>query len=230
MSYISEDKNKTPLEIITNLLTKLLDSKLNKLESKAKEEINIIKSISQNKELMINDLQDINKKIKQNINPKKNSNTYHYINMKKNSIYCKNPNKLNTNSTILSKKNEKTPVRKCYSKCKKTKINFMKNLRCNKSEIFSNDFLNNKSTNVSKILNCSKMDNKTKKKSRSKKRNRDITPRFSTPDFLIRRKKREKTKILLNNTSSIKNNNNLLNNKLIIYNFIIYYLLFKQKI
>ena len=212
MSHICEDKNKIPLEIITNLLTKLLDSKLNKLESKAKEEINIIKSISQNNESMINELQDINKKIKPRINPKKNSNTYHYINMKKNSIYSKLPNKLNTNSTILSEKNERTSFRKCYSKCKKTKTNFMRNLRCNRSEIFGNDFLNNKSINVSKILNCSKMDNKTKK-SGSKKRNRDITPRLSTPGFLIRRKKKENPKFLLNNTRSIKNNNNLLNSK-----------------
>ena len=212
MSHTCEDKNKIPLEIITNLLTKLLDSKLNKLESKAKEEINIIKSISQNNESMINELQDINKKIKPHINPKKNSNTYHYINMKKNSIYSKLPNKLNTNSTILSEKNERTSFRKCYSKCKKTKTNFMRNLRCNRSEIFGNDFLNNKSINVSKILNCSKMDNKTKK-SGSKKRNRDITPRLSTPGFLIRRKKKENPKFLLNNTHSIKNNNNLLNSK-----------------
>ena len=132
--------------------------------------------------------------------------------MKKNSIYSKLPNKLNTNSTILSEKNERTSFRKCYSKCKKTKTNFMRNLRCNRSEIFGNDFLNNKSTNVSKILNCSKMDNKTKK-SGSKKRNRDITPRLSTPGFLIRRKKKENPKFLLNNTRSIKNNNNLLNSK-----------------
>jgi hypothetical protein len=45
MSFNSEDKNKKlPLEIINNLLTKLLDSKLNKLEAKAKNEMNIIKS------------------------------------------------------------------------------------------------------------------------------------------------------------------------------------------
>ena len=72
MSINSEDKNKKlPLEIINNLLTKLLDSKLNKLEAKAKNEMNIIKSLSQNKELIINELHSINKKIKPYTNTKK---------------------------------------------------------------------------------------------------------------------------------------------------------------
>ena len=209
MSHISEDKNKLPLEMITNLLTKLLDTKLNKLEAKTKDEMNIIKSISQNKELMLNELQDINKKIKPHLNTKKNIN----IN-KKNLIPNKYPNKLSTNSTILTKKNDKTPERRYYSKIKKTKTNFMKNTRYTRSEIFAKDFLSNKSTNVSKILNCSKIDNnKIKKKSRSKKKNKGITPRPSTPDILLRKKRKEKPKFLLNNTSLIKNNNNLLNSR-----------------
>ena len=72
MSINSEDKNKkSPLEIINNLLTQLLDSKLNKLEAKAKNEMNIIKSLSQNKESIINELHNINKKIKPHANTKK---------------------------------------------------------------------------------------------------------------------------------------------------------------
>ncbi len=215
MSHISEDKNKLPLEMINNLLTKLLDTKLNKLEAKTKDEMNIIKSISQNKELMLNELQDINKKIKPHLNAKKNINIFHHINInKKNGIPNKYPNKLSTNSTILTKKNDKTPERRYYSKIKKTKTNFMKYPKYSRSEIFAKDFLSNKSTNVSKILNYSKIDNnKIKKKSRSKKKNKGITHRPSTPDMLLRKKKKEKIKFLLNNTSLIKNNNNLLASK-----------------
>ena len=81
MSNISSDKNKLPLEIINNLLTNLLGSKLNKLEANAKNEMNIIKSLSQNKEVIINELQNINKKIKPHINSKKLSNIYRPLNI-----------------------------------------------------------------------------------------------------------------------------------------------------
>ena len=63
MSNISENKTKIPLEIISNLLSKLLDSKLSKLEAKNKDEMNKIKSISQNSETIISELKIINKKI-----------------------------------------------------------------------------------------------------------------------------------------------------------------------
>ena len=215
MSFNSEDKNKKlPLEIINNLLTKLLDSKLNKLEAKAKNEMNIIKSLSQNKELIINELHSINKKIKPYTNTKKIVNKYQPLNLnKKNNVYKVSPKLSTTNCSIITKRNERTPDRKYYSKIKKTKTNCTKTLRYNRSEIFANEFLNNKSTNVSKILNHSRIDNNSninriKRKSRSKnKNNRDLTPRPSTPDYLLRKKKKEKHRICQNNTSLIKHNN-----------------------
>ena len=71
MSSISENRNKLPLDIISNLLKKLLDSKLTKLEAKNKDEMNKIKSISQNTDVMINEIQNINKKKKPKNKPKK---------------------------------------------------------------------------------------------------------------------------------------------------------------
>ena len=65
------NKNKSlPLEIISRLLTELLDSRLNKLEEKSKKEIGDIKAASQDSELMKNKLQNINKRIKQKVNAK----------------------------------------------------------------------------------------------------------------------------------------------------------------
>ena len=215
MSNISSDKNKLPLEIINNLLTNLLGSKLNKLEANAKNEMNIIKSLSQNKEVIINELQNINKKIKPHINSKKLSNIYRPLNINRRNNISRIPSKLNTtNCSIITKRNERTPDRKYYSKVKKVKMNF-NNKRYTRSEIFANDFLSNKSTNVSKILNHSKIDinnGRNKRRSRSKIRTtRDLTPRPSTPDF-FRKKKKDKHKYCLNNTSLVKPNS-LLNSK-----------------
>ena len=125
MSNINENKNKLPLEIITNLLTKLLDSKLSKLETKNKDEMNKIKSLSQNTEVIINELQNINKKIKPKIKTKKTSiNIYHQFNQnasKRSNI--KITSKLNTTS-ITYRTNQNTPDRKYYSKIKPIKNNF----------------------------------------------------------------------------------------------------------
>ena len=83
MSSISENKNKLPLEIINNLLKKLLDTKLSKLESKNKDEMNKIKSLSQNSDIIINEIQSINKKIKAKNKQKKDIiKVYHPINIK----------------------------------------------------------------------------------------------------------------------------------------------------
>ena len=59
MSSISENKNKLPLDIISNLLKNLLDSKLTKLEAKNKDEMNKINSLSQNTDVLINEIQKV---------------------------------------------------------------------------------------------------------------------------------------------------------------------------
>ena len=83
MSSISENKNKLPIELINNLLKKLLDTKLSKLESKNKDEMNKIKSLSQNSDIIINEIQSINKKIKAKNKQKKDIiKVYHPINIK----------------------------------------------------------------------------------------------------------------------------------------------------
>ena len=206
MSAISEDKMKYPLELISNLLTKLLDSKISRLETKSKDEMNNIKSISQNTEIIMNELKKINEKMK----PKRRAsqkvlNVYNYINTnKKNSI--KTSPKLNT--SFLVKKTEHTPDRKYFSKIKTTKNNNIK-LKLNRSDIFSNNFLTNKSQNNSKILNCPKRGSRMAmaKKSRSKKKKRDLTPRPSTPNSMLRKvKEKEKLKYGRNNKRVLKHN------------------------
>ena len=57
MSCIGENKNKFPVELISKLLTRLLDSRLNQLEKKAEEEMGKIESASKNTNVMINELQ-----------------------------------------------------------------------------------------------------------------------------------------------------------------------------
>ena len=210
MSNISENKTKIPLEIISNLLSKLLDSKLSKLEAKNKDEMNKIKSISQNSETIISELKIINKKIIPKKNSKKPSASIYppLITSKKNNIRI--TRKLNT--TISYKNNDRSCDTKYYTKIKTSKNsnlnNNIKKLKLNRSEIFMNDFLSNKSNVASKILNLSKTDSKLTKKSRSKKKRRDLTPRPTTPNCISRKAKREKTKHLFHNTSFIKLNNN----------------------
>ena len=210
MSNTSENKNKIPLEIISNLLSKLLDSKLTKLEAKNKDEMNKIKSISQNTETIISELKTINKKIIPKRNSKRISTVINnpFVSSKKNNIRISK--KLNT--TITCRNNDRSCDRSNYYRIKKTKTNnnfnnTIKKLKINRSEIFANDFLSNKSNMASKILNLSKTDNKIARKSRSKKKIRDLTPRPATPNNITRKKKREKTKHLFHNTSFIKQNN-----------------------
>ena len=217
MSNINQNKNKYPLEIISSLLTKLLDSKLTKLESKNKDEMKKIKSISLNTEVIINELQNINKKIKPKPKPKKTQiNFYKPINQissKKNIVRINQ--KLNTTS-IISRNKGRTPDRKCYSKIKNIRNNNIKKLKPNKSEIFSNDLLMNKSMTSSKILNISKRDTGPTRKSRSKKKHRDMTPGPTTPSNILRKKEKEKSKQYYgkNNTSLIGyNSSNRYNNK-----------------
>lgn len=202
MSSISENRNKLPLDIISNLLKKLLDSKLSKLEIKNKDEMNKIKSLSQNTEVIINELQNINKKIKPKTKLKKSiKNIYQPLNQissRKNNIRL--TQKLNTTS-ISFRTNERTPDRKCYSKMKNLKNNNIRKLNRNKSEIFNNDLFMSKS-NTSKILNMSKMGSGTIKKSRSKKKHRDLTPRPTTPSNILRKKRKEKTKQCLGNNNT----------------------------
>ena len=201
MSAIYEDKKKFPLELISNLLKKLLDSKLSRLETKSKDEMDNIKSISKNTEIIINDLKKINQKIKPKIKTvRKVINEYNPFNIRKNSI--KVLSKLNT--TITSRKTQRTPDRKYFPKIKTNKNNNIRKLKLNRSEIFSNNFLNNKSQTNSKILNCTK---RVTKKSRSKKKNRDLTPGPSSPSSMFRKiKEKEKPKYDHNSRHVLKNN------------------------
>ena len=184
------NKNKLlPLEIISRLLTELLDSRLNKLEEKSKKEIGDIKAASQDSELMKNKLQNINKRIKQKVNaPKKSANN---TNQPSNNIN----EKISTSKssiTLTSKKNNKTPDRSCISKLKSSKNNCLKKLTTNKSQLFFNDFLNCQSNHNSKILK--RRNSKISKKHHSRKKTRDLTLRSTTPYVLTRKKKKEKPK------------------------------------
>ena len=210
MQSNNENKNKSPLEIISNLLAKLLDTKLTKLETKNKDEMSKIKSISQNAEVITNELQTINKRIKPEAQKRKSTiNTYYPLNLCQKKNVFKNSTKLNT-SSIISKKYDHTPERRYYSKIKIVKANNIKRLKYNKSEIFSHDFLCNKS-NISKILNNTKRDSKVIKRSRSKKKNRDLTPEPGTPNMISRKKRKGMHKASFSNVNFIKHTNNFLN-------------------
>ena len=212
MSSISENKNKLPLKIISNLLKSLLDSKLTKLETKNKDEMNKIKSLTQNTDVIINELQNINKKIKPKNKQKKDIiKVYHPLNIKQKNC-MKASTKLNTTS-ITCKSNDRSPDRKYYSKIKTVKNNNIKNLKLNKSEIFENNFINNKSNTNSKILNLTKKDSKVSKKSRSKKKTRDKTQRPKTPSNILRKKRNDKTKQIFNINNISNANLSLVKNK-----------------
>ena len=96
--------------------------------------------------------------------------------------------KLNTTS-ITCKSIDRLADRKYYSK-----INNIKNSKLNRSEIFANSFITNKSNTTSRILNLTKRDSKVTKKSRSKKKVRDKTKRPKTPNNVLRKKRKDKTK------------------------------------
>lgn len=162
MSYIGENKNKFPVELISKLLTRLLDSRLNQLEKKAEEEMVKIKSASKNTNVMINELQCMNKNVKTNLSNKKSiiSNSVNLF-KRNNFIHKTSTSKLNT--SFLSKRANKaiTPDRVCYTKVKDTHNNCLKNFKFHKKELFFDDFLGNKSNNTSRILNSKiKRDNK----------------------------------------------------------------------
>ena len=211
MSSISENKNKITLEIISNLLKKLLDKKLEKLEAKSKDEMNNIESILKNKDIIMNDLHNINKKIKLKNNPKKDIiKVYNPLNI--NHKNCmKVSSKLNTTS-ITCKSNDRSPDRKCYSKIKTVKNNNIKNLKLNRSEIFTNSFINNKSNTNSKILNLKKKDSKVIKRSRSKKKTRIKTQRPKTPSNILERRRKDKKKQYFNNNNNNRSNKSLVKN------------------
>lgn len=204
MSNNDENKNKSPLEIISNLLSKLLDTKLIKLETKNKDEMSKIESISQNTEVIINELQAINKKIKPKAQIRKSIlKIYHPSNhFKKNNIN-KYTTKLNT-SSIISKNYNRTPDRIYYSKIKTVRTNDIKRLKHNKSEIFFPHFLCDKNNN-SKILTNTKRDSKIFKRSR------DLTPAPSTPNMITRKKGKGRHKPSFSNVNSLKHSNNLFN-------------------
>ena len=195
MSSISENKNKLPLDIISNLLKNLLDSKLTKLEAKNKDEMNKIKSLSQNTDVLINEIQNINKKIKPKNKPRKDPiKVYHPLNIREKKC-MKLTSRLNTTS-IISKSNNRSPDRKCYSKIKKTKNNNIKNIKLNRTEIFANSFIN-----------------KISKKSRSKKKTRDKTQRPKTPSYILRKNRKDKPKLYINNQNISNTYKSLVKNK-----------------
>lgn len=194
------NKNKSlPLELISRLLTELLDSRLNKLEEKSKKELGDIKTASQDSELMKNKLQNINKRIKQKVNTKKSINN---TNQPSNYFIEKNANS-KLNITFTSKKNNKTPDRSCYSKLKAPKNNYLKKLSTNKSQLFFNDFLNCQSNHNSKILK--RRNSKASKKHHSRKKTRDLTIRSTTPNVLTRKKRKEKPKPSANSNANANN-------------------------
>ena len=112
MSCIGENKNKFPVELISKLLTRLLDSRLNHLEKKAEEEMGKIKSVSKNTNVMINELKVMNKNIKPNLNNKR-SIINNSINFYKRSNFIHRTSTTKFNTTILSKRSNKatTPDR-----------------------------------------------------------------------------------------------------------------------
>ena len=208
MSYTSDNKNKLPFELVSNLLTKLLDSKLSKLEAKNRDEMNNILIISQNSKIIIKELQNINQKIKaKRITNKKIINVYNPLNINNK----KNNKKISTqlNNTITYKKTQLTPDSKYHSKRKKETKNNIKKLKLNKSAIFTNDLLINKSHTSSKIISHTRRGSKVYKKTKSKKKNRDMTPTPPTPSSLYRKKikGKEKSKYSHNNNSVLKHTN-----------------------
>ena len=216
MSNILENKKKRklPFELVSNLLIELLDSKLSKLETKNKVEMNNIESMSQNTKIIINEIQTINKKVKQKIKTTKKITTNNDLNINK-----KTNIKISTklNKLITCKKNENSLERELYSKIKTTKNNNIKNLKLNRSEMLSDVFLNNKinkSNTISIILNTSKRESKVIKKSKSKsKKKRGITLIPLTPSRK-KTKGKEKSKYYYNNINLIKHsktNTNLYN-------------------
>ena len=188
MSCIGENKNKFPVELISKLLTKLLDSRLNQLEKKAEEEMGKIKSVSKNTNVMINELQVMNKSIKTNLNNKKSIiNNPINVFKRNNLIHRTSTSKLNTG--ILSKRSNKatTPDRVCYSKIKDTQNNCLKNLKFHKKEEYFDDFLGLKNNNTSRILNSTiKKDNRGLGRTPIRKNARHLTK--STTMFSLKRK------------------------------------------
>ena len=213
MSCIGENKNKFPVELISKLLTRLLDSRLNQLEKKAEEEMGKIKSVSKNTNVMINELKVMNKGIKTNLNIK-SSIIHNSINFNKRSnlIHRTSTSKLNT--TILSKRSNKTitPDRVCYSKIKDTQNNCLKNLKFHKKEEYFDDFLGLKNNNTSRILNSTiKKDNKGLGRTPIRKNVRHLT-KSTTMCSLKRKIIKEKLKqndIHNTNLNLVKNNHSL---------------------
>ena len=208
MSCIGENKNKFPVEIISKLLTSLLDSRLNQLEKKTKDEMDKIKSVSKNTDFMIKELQVMNKSIKPNFNNKK-SVINNSINFQKRNNFIHR-----TSTEIVSKRNNKatTPDRICYPSRKDSKNNCNKKFKFHKPEIWFDDFLGVKSNNTSRILNgTTKKDNKASGKTPIRKNVRHLTK--STTMCSLRRKimkeKPKQTNMQNTNLSLVKNNHSL---------------------
>lgn len=213
MSCIGENKNKFPVDLISKLLTRLLDSRLSQLEKKTDEEMNKIKSVSKNTNFMINELQSMNKSIKPNLNNKK-SILYNSINFQKRNNFIHRTSSSKLNASFLSKRSNKptTPDRVCYSKIKDTKNKGGKKFNFHKSEVFFDDFLGNKSHNTSKILNSiTKKDYRAIRKTPIRKNVRQLT-KSTTMCSLRKNIKKEKPKrnnIQNTSLSLVKNNHSL---------------------
>ena len=213
MSYIGENKNKFPVELISKLLTRLLDSRLNQLEKKAEEEMGKIKSASKNTNVMINELQAMNKSIKTNLNIKR-SISNNSINLYKRNNFHHRTSTSKLNTTILSKRSNKatTPDRVCYSNIKDTQNNCLQNLRFHKKEKYFDDFLGLKNNNTSKILNTTiKKENRGLRKTPIRKNVKHLT-RSTTMCSLNRKIIKEKPKqndLHDTNLNLVKNNHSL---------------------
>ena len=192
-------------EIISSLLNKLLAPRLIELEKKAKEEMTNIKSVSQSFKSMNKYLEDLNKNVEEKkSNRKKNSFLYNHINIPKKHNNNNKISKLNT--TMNSKKQQRTPDRSYFTHIKNTKTYFKK---LNKEELIVND-LQCKSITNSKILNYQRKKSKIKRKSKSQKKKGELTS-----NFLFKKKKNSKpyfnnsslNLIKRNKTSSFLNKN-----------------------
>ena len=209
MSCFGENKNKFQVELISKLLTRLLDSRLSHLEKKAEEEMGKIKSVSKNTNVMINELKVMNKSIKTNLNIKRSMiNNSINFNKRSNLIHRTSTSKLNT--TILSKRSNKiiTPDRVCYSKIKDTQKNCLKNLRFHKKEEYFDDFLGNKSNNTSRILNSRiKRDNKGLGKTPNRKNVRHLTKSTTMCSLKgkINKEKQKQNELHNSNLNLVKN-------------------------
>ena len=206
MSNISLNINKSLKELLSKLLSTILDPRLKVLEIKTKEEMNKIQSVNQTSKSMETCINDLNKKVGEKISkPKSNSiHIYKPLNLPRRN-YIDNKITTRLKSSMVSRNKDRTPERNCYYS--KGKIS---NYRCRlKSDFSLNELFLCKKNSNSTTLNLTKRNSKqlnTEKNSPIRKKNREQTIRSTTPNIIHKFKKREKTIHFAKNTKLTKNN------------------------